>query len=104
MSVDLSQLEQAWLAAETIADEARQQALELSEELAKRTGGAATEGPEVSLLASRVARRSLPRHAFAPHSQRTFAPGRDARGSSRRPHSVSIMVVRSAGGSSPTRA
>jgi hypothetical protein len=55
MSVELSQLEQAWLAAESIADEARL-ALKRSEELARRQVRA-EEGKkeaEVVVLASNV--------------------------------------------------
>ena len=45
MSVELSQLERAWLAAETQADEARQ-ALRLSEELAIRARWKEVAKPE----------------------------------------------------------
>jgi transcription elongation GreA/GreB family factor len=55
MSVELSQLEQAWLAAETQADEARQ-ALRLSEELARRQlRGEGAHEADVVTLASKVA-------------------------------------------------
>jgi hypothetical protein len=55
MSVELSQLERAWLAAETQADEARQ-ALRLSEELARRQlRGEGAHEADVVTLASKVA-------------------------------------------------
>ena len=47
MSVELSQLEQAWLAAETMADEVKQQALRLSAELAKCRQLRGEQGQEV---------------------------------------------------------
>jgi hypothetical protein len=56
MSVELSQLERAWLAAETQADEARQ-ALRLSEELARRQmRGEGAQDADVVTLVSNVAK------------------------------------------------
>ena len=50
MSIEISQLEQAWLKAETAADEVKQEAMRLTAELAKRRPSRGEDGQDYKAL------------------------------------------------------
>jgi hypothetical protein len=54
MSIDISQLEQAWLEAETLADEAKHEALRLSRELAMQRETRGEGGHDVNTLVTTI--------------------------------------------------
>ncbi len=54
MAIDVSQLEQAWLEAETMADEAKHEALKLSQELARQREVRGEDGQDVTVLVTTI--------------------------------------------------